>query len=330
MTFRARILRGLALGPAVAWALLAATDLIQRAFGAGKSTGDLLLRTKAHPSLAHGVFYAAAIVLPWLAIAPPPERSKRLTLLAPVGLAFAIAASDAGSFWGAIADGSLVTRFPVPLSAAIAAWLAFFGLLTLARRSLAPRPNGVEVGAGAATVLAAVVLHVHAFGLTDYRRKADAIVVLGARANPDGTASEALSDRVRTAVELYRAGYAPTLVMSGGTDARGGDEPRTMRRLAEEAGVPADAIVLDEAGVNTEATIANVKALSDAQHYSRVLAVSHYHHLPRIKLLAGRAGLACYTVPADEGATLLRGTAWYVLRESLGLVFYALGGRHLR
>ena len=47
------------------------------------------------------------------------------------------------------------------------------------------------------------------FGKTDYRRPADAAVVLGARVYADGRLSDALADRVRTACQLYRDGSGP-------------------------------------------------------------------------------------------------------------------------
>jgi vancomycin permeability regulator SanA len=171
-----------------------------------------------------------------------------------------------------------------------------------------------------------VLLHIHAFGLTDYRRPADAIVVFGARAYADGTPSEALRERVETAAALYHEGLAPRLIMSGGVDPSGVSEPRVMRAVAIEAGVPPSAIVEDELGETTEASIDSAQALAARHRLGSVLAVSHYFHLARIKLLAERRALRCFTVPADEGPTLLRGTPYYVLREAAALAYYfALG-----
>jgi vancomycin permeability regulator SanA len=172
----------------------------------------------------------------------------------------------------------------------------------------------------------AVLLHIHAFGFTDYRRPADAIVVFGARAYADGTPSEALRERVETGAALYHAGLAPRLILSGGVDPSGVSEPSVMRAVAIEAGVPPSAILEDELGESTEASVDSVQALASRHGLGRVLAVSHYFHLARIKLLAERRGLRCFTVPADEGPTRLRGTPYYVLREAAALAYYfALG-----
>jgi len=88
------------------------------------------------------------------------------------------------------------------------------------------------------------------------------------------------------------------------------------------AGVPASAIVEDELGVSTEASISSLEALAERHRIGRVLAVSHYFHLARIKMLAERRGLRCFTVPADEGPYPLLGTPYYVLREAAALAFY--------
>ncbi len=70
---------------------------------------------------------------------------------------------------------------------------------------------------------------VYFFGTSDYSRKADVAVVLGAQVLPGGSLSTSLSDRVVTAVELYKADRVDRLIMSGGVDPLGQDEARAMR-----------------------------------------------------------------------------------------------------
>lgn len=270
----------------------------------------------------------------WSAFGPVQRRATAILLAAGLAALSTLAALDALAFAALVRRGAIASAWPVPLSAALAVTLALHGALCLWPRHAAARagaalPSGGALLTGAAGIAAAglaALLHIHAFGLTDYRRPADAIVVLGARAYANGQPSEALAERVMTGVALYRAGLAPRLVMSGGVDPSGVSEPEVMRAVAVAAGVPASAIVLDEQGVSTEASVESVGALAERMEIRRVLAVSHYFHLARIKLLAERRGLRCFTVPADEGATRLLGTPYYVLREAAALAFYfALG-----
>jgi uncharacterized SAM-binding protein YcdF (DUF218 family) len=156
-----------------------------------------------------------------------------------------------------------------------------------------------------------ILLHLFSFGSTDYARPAEAVVVFGAGVSPDGTPSLALEDRVRHGVRLWHRGIAPVLVLSGGPD-----ETPVMRRLAAEQGVPEEAIELDPAGVNTFATLKNLRA-------RKVVAVSHYYHLARIKLAAGRLGLACATVPCAMTRRLEK-EPWYLARECAAFAGYYL------
>ena len=165
-----------------------------------------------------------------------------------------------------------------------------------------------------ATGPALALLHLFTFGATDYTRPAEAIVVFGARAYADGRPSLALWDRVQHGIRLYQEGVAPVLVISGS-----GHEVKTMKRLALEAGVPAEAIEEDPAGLNTASTVANLK-------YRRVVVVSHYYHLARIKLVAGRSGVECYTAPCRMSRRLAK-EPYFIFRECAALgAYYLLRG----
>jgi uncharacterized SAM-binding protein YcdF (DUF218 family) len=161
------------------------------------------------------------------------------------------------------------------------------------------------------------------FGKTDYARPADAIVVLGARVYADGRLSDALADRVRTACRLYREGFAHKLVLSGGPGDGATTEPQAMKRMAIEAGVKPEDILLDEQGVNTQATVRNTKALFAQSGARRVLVVSHFYHLPRIKLAYQREGWNVFTVPAKE-SYLLRQMPYNMAREVAAFWAYYL------
>ena len=161
------------------------------------------------------------------------------------------------------------------------------------------------------------------FGKTDYRRPADAAVVLGARVYADGRPSDALADRVRTACQLYREGLVRRLVFSGGLGDGAIHETEAMKRMATALGVRAEDIWLDKAGVNTQATVRNTEAVFAQWHASRILVVSHAYHLPRIKLAYLRDGWDVFTVPAKE-SYLLRQMPYNMAREVAAMWVYYL------
>lgn len=270
-----------------------------------------------------GVLLAASAGFFLAFAARPAARAwRRWTttgLAAALGL---LALWDAHSFWRLLATNAVDSGFPIPLSLFVAALLGVIGAGALTAGATPPRLRPWI----AATTLALLALglplaQMVCFGYTDYRRDADAIVVLGAAVRADGAPSHALEDRILTGCRLYHEGRAPVVVMSGGPGAGGHHEVDTMRRVAMEHGVPDAAILLDHDGVNTKATAVNVVALARARGWGRILAVSHFYHLPRIKMAVGRRGLRVFTVPAEE-PRVLRKLPYFMLREVAALWIY--------
>lgn len=205
------------------------------------------------------------------------------------------------SFYALSIDGLIHPQLPVPLS------LVWCGVLLLILCAVGMEPAPVPRAGRlltATTLLACLlgfpVAQIYFFGMTDYTRPADVIVVFGARAYADGTPSSALADRVRTACQLYREGVAPRLLFSGGPGDGRVHETEAMRRMALREGVPDSAILLDPAGVDTQATVAHTVPCFEALGVERVIVVSHFFHLPRIKMAYQRAGWEVYTVPAHK------------------------------
>jgi len=219
-----------------------------------------------------------------------------------IAVAILVAGWNALGYAAAVEAGAII-GLPVCLSLGVA-----FALAPALRYRRLAHPAAI------AAVIAPLLLgHLFTFGCTDYRRGAEAIVVFGAKAYSPTCPSEVLADRTLTAIDLYKQGYAPALVFSGG-----GCEPEAMRHLALQAGVPPEDIVLDGRGLNTEATLRNLQG-----RFGRVLAVSNYYHNARIKLTAQRLGLTCYTVPARMRRHL-RQEPYYVARECAAYAKYYL------
>jgi len=141
--------------------------------------------------------------------------------------------------------------------------------------------------------------------------------VLGCRLFPGGRPSERLRRRVRLGVGLYREGVAPLIVMSGG----GGPvaEAAVMRDLAQEAGMPETALLLEPESRDTFENAANTARLLQAVGKSRVVLVSDRLHLPRAARLFRRAGLDVVGV-AGVPASSMRRAFGAVLYETASLM----------
>lgn len=266
---------------------------------------------------------ASALLLAY-GLAPNPAPRRRRASLLCVDLLLVL------TLWNTVSAGLLAARraiamgFPLPLSALIAAALALVDrALRRAPREHGPRSCAIAAAAFAACALLFPLAQMFCFGKTDYRRPARAIVVFGSRAYADGRPSQSLGDRMGTACELYRAGLGELLLVSGGPGDGAFHETDVMRRLALEAGVPAQAILVDREGLNTFATVRNSIPMLEAKGSRRVLAVSHFYHLPRIKLAYQRQGWEVYTVPARETRLLLK-MPYFILREIAALWAYYL------
>ena len=126
--------------------------------------------------------------------------------------------------------------------------------------------------------------------------------MLGCRLAAEGRPSERLRRRVARAVELYRAGGAPLLVLSGGGSGPV-SEASIMRDLARAAGVPEPALLCEPHSRNTVENAVNTSRLLRERGLTRVILVSDQAHLPRAALLfrlvglevVGRAGVRAYS-----------------------------------
>ena len=186
------------------------------------------------------------------------------------------------------------------------------------RRRLGPR----LVGALAALLLLAWLASLSSVLLwarRDEARPAGAIVVLGA-AQYVGRPSPVLRARLDHALELWRRGLAPRLILTGGTGV--GDttsEAAVGRRYALRRGVPDSAIVLENRGRTTSESMRAVAGYMETRPSSKVILVSDPFHMLRLSILARRFGLTPYTSPTRTSPISRRvgEQGKYVLSESV-------------
>lgn len=179
----------------------------------------------------------------------------------------------------------------------------------------------VAGGVAVAALWLALVLAVYAFGARDEARQADAIVVLGA-AQYDGRPSPVLQARLDHAIELYRAGRAPLLVLTGGVGI--GDtvsEAVVGRRYAVKAGVPPEAILTERSGLNSGQSLGAVEEMLAKRSRHTALLVSDPFHMLRLRLMAMRMGMEVYSSPTRSSPISedRRAELRHVLRETVSI-----------
>lgn len=136
-----------------------------------------------------------------------------------------------------------------------------------------------------------IVLSIIFSGLRDNLVKSDLIVVLGTKVSPEGIPSAGLAVRLNKAIEIYQQGYAPKILVSGGTGKEGYDESLAMANFLIARGIPQEAVIQDGQGVNTRATAQNVYQYMQQQQLNSVIIVSQYYHIARTKLAFKHEGI---------------------------------------
>jgi uncharacterized SAM-binding protein YcdF (DUF218 family) len=138
----------------------------------------------------------------------------------------------------------------------------------------------------------------------DGDRSAEAIVVLGA-AQYDCRPSPVLQERLDHALELYQAGTAGTIVVTGGRQE--GDRCTEATASADyllAAGVPDADLLREVQGNNTwESLAASARILRDVGMTDVVLVTDGYHAL-RVQAIADELGLDASVSPTGNGGSV--------------------------
>lgn len=124
----------------------------------------------------------------------------------------------------------------------------------------------------------------------------DCILVLGCSVHADGSPSLMLADRLTRAVELYQAGWAKKLLMSGDNGQEEYNEVAAMKAWAMDHGVPEEDVVLDYAGFSTYDSIYRAR---DIFQVKRMVIITQEYHLYRALYVAEALGVEAWGVAAD-------------------------------
>jgi uncharacterized SAM-binding protein YcdF (DUF218 family) len=184
-------------------------------------------------------------------------------------------------------------------------------------------------------LVTALAVYVYNYGQADHSARADVIVILGGGTEEDGSASPATTRRVIHAAALYQRGLAPWVLCTGGyTGNHPQSEARACANLAQQAGVPATAILMEENSGSTEENAIETRKVMDTRNLKTALVVSDNFHLYRAEMLFHVYGMTVFMSPAQltsgplewwwavfdsyrEAAAL----TWYVFKTALGLPF---------
>jgi len=183
----------------------------------------------------------------------------------------------------------------------------FFWLLTLAALAL---------------VFTAIWLVYDGLNDSDSGDKADCAVVPGAAVPADGQPSPVLRQRLDRAIEAYRAGRVPFIIVSGAdqVEGEGFSEAGAMGQYLNAHGVPGLAVIEDHHGVNTDATARDVAELMRRHGFRSVLIVTSYYHITRTKMALQREGVR--DIAQVHAGVVNKEDAFNIAREVIDIYYH--------
>lgn len=141
---------------------------------------------------------------------------------------------------------------------------------------------------------------------------ADCVLVLGAAVLPNGTPSTILQDRLDVAAQLYDAGVAPKIIVSGDNGEANYNEVASMKAYLVSLGIPSEDIFCDHAGFNTYDSMYRAEYIFGAKI---VVVVTQTYHQYRALYAGNSLGMKTYGVASDLRTYANQG--YYDAREIL-------------
>ena len=127
-------------------------------------------------------------------------------------------------------------------------------------------------------------------------RPADAIVVFAGGVGESGQAGGGYQERLQRAVELYRDGFAPRIILSSGF-VWAFKEAEVMRGIAIDNGIPESAIVLETKAANTHENVTYTREILDRAGWRSILLVSSPYHMRRALMTWRKAAPEVTVIP---------------------------------
>jgi len=174
--------------------------------------------------------------------------------------------------------------------------------------------------------------------------EADAIVVLGGN-TANGRANwfqpydhDTAIVRVDTATDLYRAGRAPKVVLSGGALEGDVSEAQGMAHQMRQSGVPEQALILENASRTTYENAARTEEMLKQHDIHKVLLVTSSLHMPRAMASFAKQGVQAIAAPTPPQIVLPPDVSLWIpnertfeasrsiIKEYAGLFVYWLRG----
>ena len=159
----------------------------------------------------------------------------------------------------------------------------------------------------------------------DETRAADAILVLGA-GTWDGEVSPVFRERLSHAADLYRAGYAPKILLTGGLDPRNTvTDAEAARRWMLAEGIPESDLLIEEKSRYTHENFVYAREIMEREGMKTALVVSDPLHMKRAMLCARDFGVEGIPSPTPTSRyRTARTIVPFLIRETGCMIAYGV------
>ena len=131
---------------------------------------------------------------------------------------------------------------------------------------------------------------------SELNEEIDCILVLGAGIR-NNRPSPMLEDRLLVAIDLYKAGIASKILVSGDHENYNYDEVNVMKDYLKDKGIPSEDIFMDHAGLSTYDSIYRTHKIFKA---NKIVIVTQKYHLYRALYIAKTLDLRAYGVSSTK------------------------------
>ncbi|MBT8123602.1 MAG: YdcF family protein [Gammaproteobacteria bacterium] len=153
--------------------------------------------------------------------------------------------------------------------------------------------------------------------MADELPKADVIVVPGHKLDAPGCASATMIHRVKSSVDLFQKGLAPSLLLCGGSNKFSPSEAELMASIARDHGVPEKNIFKETKSRTTLENALNSQPIIVQHAWKSAYLVSNESHLSRCAMVFALTGLThLHLIPAKGGEDHFRA------REMIAHAYY--------
>jgi uncharacterized SAM-binding protein YcdF (DUF218 family) len=161
----------------------------------------------------------------------------------------------------------------------------------------------------------------------DTKTKSDVILVLGAKSYHGNSYNPCLVSRMMHAVDLYKAKYAPKILVSGGFDKEDKvSEAETMKKIAINLGISSNDILLETSSTSTYENLLFSQKVVKSAHLNSVIIVTEPFHAARTALVAKKLGLKFTISPTSTSPCWLpwKYFSFYFLKEPFAVMLYKI------